>query len=197
MGFRPTHEEGPVGQETRLVGFPPLADPGARILVLGSFPSVASLGKGEYYGNPRNQFWVLVGRATGTKVPDGYESRGAWLSALGIAVWDVIGSCERPGSLDRAIRDARPNDVAAFLRSHPSVIRVVLNGSKAAREYGLLGPLPVPEAIAVPSSSPVPSRRYRTMEDKLPPWMAALSLPDLPATTSVDPGPTPRTRSSP
>lgn len=158
-----------------LHGLPPIVGPGARVLVLGSFPSGESLRKGQYYGHPRNHFWELVARATGWPCPPDYEERKAWLIGLGIALWDTIASCERLGSLDRAIRGAVPNDIAAFLRARPSIAILALNGSRAAAEYHRLTGLPPIGAIVLPSSSPVPSRTYRGLADKVPSWTAALS----------------------
>jgi hypoxanthine-DNA glycosylase len=167
----------------RLAGLGPWAAPDARILVLGSFPSVESLRLQAYYGHPRNHFWELVARSSGSAAPAGAGERRAWLAGLGIAVWDVIAGCERAGSLDQAIRRPEPNDLEGFLSSHPRVVRIVLNGSKAAaefrRNFGALPPgsrLAGLETVVVPSSSPVPSRQWRRLEDKLPTWQAALDL---------------------
>jgi hypoxanthine-DNA glycosylase len=167
----------------RLAGLGPWAAPDARILVLGSFPSVESLRLQAYYGHPRNHFWELVAHSAGSAAPADAAERRAWLAGLGIAVWDVIASCERAGSLDQAIRRPKPNDLEDFLSGHPQLVRIVLNGSMAAaefrRNFGALPPgsrLAGLETVAVPSSSPVPSRQWRRLEDKLPAWRAALDL---------------------
>ena len=121
----------------RLSGFPPIARQSARILILGSMPSVASLAAGEYYAHPRNAFWPIVAELLGFDARAPYAKRCAALRAADIALWDVVGSCFRPGSLDAAIfeRSIRANDFAAFLARHPRITRVCFNGRKAANAW--------------------------------------------------------------
>ncbi|MFA6508160.1 MAG: DNA-deoxyinosine glycosylase [Treponemataceae bacterium] len=184
-------------------GLPPLVGPNPRFLLLGSFPSVASLEKREYYGFGRNHFWFLAASVFGESLPASWPEKAALLSRNAVAVWDVTASCAREGSLDQAIRGARPNPIPAFLVNHPSLERVVLNGSKAAELFvrfflkdgkdGRETTIPLsPEApinweipdsggrlvriVRVPSSSPVPSREYRSAGDKFPAWKAAFTL---------------------
>ena len=179
-------------------GLPPLVGSDARILVLGSFPSVASLADQEYYAYERNHFWFLVSAILDEPLPAIWAQKTALLNKHGVAVWDVIAKCERAGSLDQAIRNAKPNPIPAFLADHPGIVRVVFNGTKAAdtfaRHFGVRGPVPlapvgpmtwdigsckeaVPSRIVslvrVPSSSPVPSRAFRNAGDKLEAWKAA------------------------
>ncbi len=169
----------------RLVGLGPWAGPGTRILVLGSFPSAASLAASMYYGHPRNHFWPLMAAILGGDPGSGADTRRAWLATRGIGLWDVLASCDREGSLDQDIRSARPNNIEGLIGESPLLSRVLLNGSFAARAFRraaaaeggrlerLLHERGI-EAIALPSTSPVPSRNYRRMEDKLPAWRAAL-----------------------
>ena len=84
-------------------GFAPLVAAGARLLVLGSLPGVRSLRDGEYYAQPRNAFWPIMGELTGARPDLPYAERGARLVAAGVALWDVCGSARRAGSLDAAI----------------------------------------------------------------------------------------------
>jgi hypoxanthine-DNA glycosylase len=142
-------------------GFAPIARRGARILVLGSMPGVASLAAGEYYAHPRNQFWRIVGELYGFDPAAPYARRKAALTAAGIALWDVIGSCVRPGSLDAAIDDESVvvNDFAAFLASHARIARVCFNGRKAEAAWrrhvqDRLEPGCKPECLLLPSTSP-------------------------------------------
>jgi hypoxanthine-DNA glycosylase len=144
-----------------ICGFPPIAGQGARILVLGSMPGVASLAAGEYYAHPRNQFWRIAGASCGFDPGASYVHRKAALTAAGIALWDVIGSCRRPGSLDAAIDDDSivANDLAAFLASHTRIARVCFNGrrAEAAWRRHVQGQLPAgrkPEYRLLPSTSP-------------------------------------------
>jgi double-stranded uracil-DNA glycosylase len=114
-------------------GFPPIATRKARILVLGSMPSEASLAASQYYAFRQNQFWRIAGEICGFEPGAPYARRKAALRRCGIALWDVLASCVRPGSLDAAIREdsIRVNDFAAFLATHPRIRRVCFNGRKA------------------------------------------------------------------
>jgi TDG/mug DNA glycosylase family protein len=116
-------------------GFPPIASPQARVLILGTLPGRLSIDLGEYYANPLNAFWRIM--ATG--IPDlraDYASRVAMLSEHGIAVWDVLAAATRSGSLDSAIaNDATPNNFRAFFQIHPGVRLVCFNGVTAADLY--------------------------------------------------------------
>lgn len=117
----------------RIQGFRPIARPSARLLILGSMPSAASLAAGEYYAHPRNQFWRIAGELCGFEPGAPYARRQQGLTGSGIALWDVVGSCVRPGSLDAAIADETivANDFAAFLARHRRIQRVCFNGRKA------------------------------------------------------------------
>jgi hypoxanthine-DNA glycosylase len=116
-------------------GFPPIASPPARVLVLGTLPGRISIDLGEYYANPLNAFWKVV--ATG--IPDlraDYAGRVAMLTDCGIAVWDVLAAATRSGSLDSAIaNDAIPNNFRAFFQIHPNVRLVCFNGATAGDLY--------------------------------------------------------------
>jgi len=97
--------------------FEPIATPNARVLILGSMPGVASLEAGQYYAHPQNAFWRIMGELVGAGLEKPYDERARILKANGVALWDVLQSCIRPGSLDSDIRDEVPNDFAAFFRS--------------------------------------------------------------------------------
>lgn len=119
----------------RLHGLAPIAGKEARVLILGSFPSEASLRAQRYYAHPRNQFWAVVEALFGVARDDSYARRCRQLAARGVAVWDVIGRCRRRGSLDSAIRQPEANDFAAFYRDHPRIAAVFFNGAEAERQY--------------------------------------------------------------
>ena len=113
--------------------FPPIANVGATRLILGSMPGAASLAAGQYYAHPQNAFWRIMGELLGF-VPDApYATRTQALQRAGIAVWDVLQYCQRPGSLDSAIVRASEvaNDFAAFFREHRAVTQVFFNGGAA------------------------------------------------------------------
>jgi hypoxanthine-DNA glycosylase len=120
-----------------LRGFPPIADDDARVLILGSFPSALSLAAHQYYANPRNAFWPITGELFGFEPNAPYEKRLAALRSHGVALWDVLHRCRRPGSADSAIdpKSLAVNDFAEFFANHPAITRVYFNGSKAAELY--------------------------------------------------------------
>jgi hypoxanthine-DNA glycosylase len=117
----------------RLAGFAPIARRDARLLILGSMPGAASLAAGRYYAHPRNAFWSIVGDVSGADAALPYARRAAALRAAHIALWDVVGSCRRRGSLDAHIdrRSLRINDFATFFARHPRVHCVLFNGTTA------------------------------------------------------------------
>jgi len=121
----------------RVRSFPPVETAGARVLILGSMPGAASLRAGQYYAHPQNLFWKIICDLLGAGPDLGYAARVQLLKSSGIALWDVLASCEREGSLDSAIDDASivPNDFAAFYRRHPGVRHVFFNGAKAEAAY--------------------------------------------------------------
>ena len=96
-----------------LTGLAPVIDANIRILVLGSFPGAASLAAGQYYGHPRNLLWPILSQLTGEDLAGlPYDERLPRLLVHGIGLWDVLGACERTGSLDSAIRSPAANDFA-------------------------------------------------------------------------------------
>ncbi len=158
-------------------GLPPVIGAAARILVLGSFPGEESLRRREYYGHPRNQFWPIMGALVGAGPELAYAERLRRLMAAGIALWDVLDSCRREGSLDQRIETQarRPNDLAALAAGHPGLRHVVLNGTMAAALYTRLPPDRHPglPATALPSTSPAHAR-LRPAE-KLERWRVVLA----------------------
>lgn len=119
----------------RSFGFPPVATPAARVLILGSLPGRLSLERGEYYANPQNAFWKIIGARIDGLPPD-YAGRVAALSGQGIGLWDVLAAATRRGSSDAAIaHDAISNNFRAFFHAHPHVRLICFNGATAARLY--------------------------------------------------------------
>ena len=146
--------------------FRPIEGRRAKVLVLGTMPGERSLRAREYYAHPRNCFWTAVG--FGTEVA--YAVRCQRLRAAGIAVWDVLDRCVRNGSLDSAIRAAKPNDFAAFHRRHPELSVILFNGKKARQLFDrLVPPLEGVRLKTLPSTSPA-----NAVAGKVGAWRRAL-----------------------
>ncbi len=120
-------------KQALVCSFPPIAAPDARVLILGSVPSIASLAKQQYYGHPQNAFWPIMGRLFGAGRELPYEERQRILRDRGVAVWDVLRECHREGSLDADIRmeSEAPNDFAVFFRKHPLIATIFFNGQRS------------------------------------------------------------------
>ena len=157
---------------TRLSSLPPVVRADSRLLILGSFPGGASLRAQQYYAHPRNQFWPILGALLGLPLPERpYPERIGSLLDHHIGLWDVYASCRREGSLDTAIRDASPNDLASLLAGTPRLRLVVHNGTESARRMGEIEALGIP-ALRLPSTSPANARLG--LEAKLAVWRDAL-----------------------
>lgn len=155
----------------RLVGLPPVIGPRTRLVVLGSFPSAASLAAGAYYAHPRNQFWPLLSALWGLDmVALAPAQRHAALLDRGLGLWDVYGACRRDGSLDRAIRDAEPNDLAGLRRRAPRLEAVAHNGATSARAARTVAALGL-AVHRLPSTSP--AHAAWSFERKLDVWRTA------------------------
>jgi hypoxanthine-DNA glycosylase len=135
--------------------FPPVVDEHVRVLVLGSLPGEESLARSQYYANPRNQFWRLIGEVVERDLAAlPYDARLDTLLSCRVGLWDVVGSASRSGSLDTAIRGHKANDLAAFVETLPHLRAVAFNGGTSARigAKQLAGALPA--RVPLPSSSP-------------------------------------------
>jgi hypoxanthine-DNA glycosylase len=164
--------------EDRLRCLPPVIRADARLLILGSFPGVASLQARQYYGHPRNHFWPIVGQLLGADLLTmAYEKRLLALQDKGLAVWDVYASCERVGSLDQAIRNASFNDFAGLKELAPEARHVAHNGAESARAVRHLQGLGF-EVMRLPSTSP--ANASWTFERKLAAWRDAFAQAGLP-----------------
>ena len=156
------HRQNKKAEERRLVRhpFPPLYDENSKILILGSFPSVKSREMAFFYGHPQNRFWKLLSRLLEAPFPETVPERRAFLLAHGIALWDVIASCEIHGSSDASIRNAVPNDLRKIL-DHAQIRQVYVNGQTAGKLYRKYQEKPLREAygdcakaVVLPSTSP-------------------------------------------
>lgn len=134
--------------------FPPVADAHSRILILGSFPSVASREEGFFYGHPRNRFWPMLACVFDDEAPATIPDKQALLLHHRLALWDVIASCRIEGSSDSSIRDAVPVDIRRVLDA-ASIERILCNGALSGKLYRQhLQHITGMEAIVLPSTSP-------------------------------------------
>jgi len=150
--------------------FPPVADDRARVLVLGSMPGVLSLAENQYYAHPRNLFWPIMGSLFGAGRDVAYEQRLRLLQDHRIALWDVLHSCQRDGSLDSDIQCEVANNFATFFNTYPQITHVFFNGGKAESSFrkhvrdvgqGLV-------MTRLPSTSP--AHASLSFEEKLAAW---------------------------
>jgi hypoxanthine-DNA glycosylase len=157
----------------RLCGLPPVIGRDARLVVLGSFPGVASLQAAQYYGHPRNHFWSILGAVWGLDLAAmPYPERLAVLRSRRVGVWDVYASCRREGSLDSAIEAAELNDLAGLRRMAPGLVAIVHNGGESARAIAHTRAMGV-TVHRLPSTSP--ANASWSFERKLAAWRAVFA----------------------
>ncbi len=122
---------------THITGFPPVATPAIRLLILGSVPGVRSLALHQYYGHPRNLFWPLMAELVGVPATLPYSERLEQLTAKGIGLWDTLQAAVRPGSLDSNIvrHSEIANDFPGFLAKHQQLRAIAFNGKKAESAF--------------------------------------------------------------
>ena len=159
-------------------GFAPVWAPESQALILGSYPSPQSVANGFYYGHPRNRFWPLLARLGHAPLPADNNEKAALVLQCGLALWDVLASCEINGASDASIRNAQPNDIAALIKKS-SITAVFCNGAAAHRFYGRFcqAQTGLP-AQRLPSTSP--ANAACDYENLYAAWRQAL-LPYLPA----------------
>lgn len=160
-----------------LKSFPPVSRADARVLILGSMPGAASLAAGQYYAHPRNGFWPIMGALVGAGSDLPYDIRLDRLRGAGVALWDVVGSCRRRGSLDSHIEQEIPNDFNVFFQRHPEIEAVFFNGQAAQslfRQHVLrgLGSFTV-TSCALPSTSP--AHAGMSLDAKTARWREAMT----------------------
>jgi len=142
--------------QNRISSFPPIVDHESQVLILGSVPGVKSLEKQEYYGHPQNKFWKIIFELFDENFTENYDEKIEILKKNKIAVWDVIDTCERKGSLDSEIRNEEANDIENLLQKHPNIRAVFCNGGKALKNLNKIlnknSEIPV---YLLPSTSPL------------------------------------------
>jgi hypoxanthine-DNA glycosylase len=151
-----------------LHGLPPVIGPSTRLVVLGSFPGVASLRAGQYYAHPRNHFWPILAALWGVDLPAmPYADRLSHMLSRGLGLWDVYASCQREGSLDSAIVAPVFNDLAGLRLRAPQLQAVAHNGGESARAMRHTQGLGV-AVQRLPSTSP--ANASWSFERKLAAW---------------------------
>ncbi|MGO4373593.1 DNA-deoxyinosine glycosylase [Paenibacillus sp. 2TAB19] len=159
----------------RIHSFPPVIDGRARVLIAGTAPSVKSLEHGQFYGHPQNYFWRIIYGLFDAGAPDSiYENRLHFLQEHKLAVWDVIESCVREGSLDVNIKEEVPNRFPDLIADYPELRCIGFNGTKAydtfRKYYGGHESFRDVALIKLHSSSPIPTKHMRTLEDRIEAW---------------------------
>lgn len=160
---------------TRIMAFPPILPERPHTLILGTMPGGRSLEAGQYYAHPQNQFWRILGEIYGAMPQLDYEERVEILQRNGIAVWDVLDSCERAGSMDADIKNPVVNDFNAFYDAHPTIDLVVFDSATAENFYRR-HVLPVLRHHKSYRRAPSPSPAHARIPfaQKLDLWKAAL-----------------------
>ena len=133
---------------------PPVFDKNSRILILGSFPSVKSRETGFFYGHSQNRFWKVISSLFGEETPRTVEEKKDLLIRNGVALWDVLHSCEIRGSSDASIKNASPNDLSVILGA-ADIKAIFTNGAAAYKYYVRYAqPSTGRPAVLLPSTSP-------------------------------------------
>ena len=139
----------------KISSFPPIIDKESKILILGSIPGVKSLEMQQYYAHPQNKFWKIIFDLFSEDFTTDYSERIKILEKYHVALWDVIDTCERKGSLDSEIRNEEANKIGELLHNYPNIKAIFCNGQKSYKNLLKILPkdfhLPI---IVLPSTSP-------------------------------------------
>lgn len=156
----------------RIASFGPVTAKTCGILILGTAPSVASLAAGFYYAHGRNAFWPILSSVFNAPA-DTIAQRKALIEENHLALWDVVKSCAREGSLDAAIRLPEPNDFAALFSAHPEIRKILFNGAAAEALFCRYAKpfLSGRTHVRMPSTSPAYTISF---EKKLAQWQKEL-----------------------
>ena len=139
--------------------FAPAINENSKILILGSMPGIKSLEESQYYAHPQNRFWkVMSVLCNKDLVSMDYQARIQTLLDNNFALWDVIKSCSRIGSLDSAIENEKPNNIKYLLKKYPNIKTIYLNGNKSYSAFKKYFPELLPLCIKMPSTSPANAR---------------------------------------
>ena len=153
----------------KISSFPPIINENSKILILGSIPGVKSLEMQQYYAHPQNKFWKIICEIFNEEFTTNYQQRIEILEKHHIALWDVIDTCERKGSLDSEIRNEEANKIEELLQNFPNIKAIFCNGQKSYKNLQkILGKKFRMPIIVLPSTSPAyAGLKY---EEKLLSW---------------------------
>ncbi|WP_144281105.1 DNA-deoxyinosine glycosylase [Chryseobacterium echinoideorum] len=160
--------------QNRISSFPPIINADSKILILGSIPGVKSLEKQQYYGHPQNKFWKIIFELFNEEFTEGYTEKINVLKKHHIALWDVIDSCERKGSLDSEIKNEEANQIPELLQEYPNIQAIFCNGGKSYKNLQkMLGKDSIIPFYLLPSTSPLHTISF---EKKLEEWKRILEF---------------------
>lgn len=163
---------------TIIRSFPPIVSGKDRVLILGSMPGVASLEANQYYAHPRNAFWPIMGELFGAGLELPYKQRIRILNEAGVALWETLQACVRPGSLDASITDEVPNDFVKFFKKHPAITHVFFNGAHADQAFRRHVAPTLPDRgqvfVRLPSTSP--AHAGMNFKKKLEVWRCVTNI---------------------
>ena len=151
--------------------FPPVYAPQARVLIVGTMPSVKSLADAQYYAHPRNAFWPILFDVFGEAPTSDYEAKKALICRNRLALWDAAAACEREGSLDSRMRDIAYNDFSSLYAACPDIRTVLCNGAAAHDMFLKSGFAGARRVCRMPSTSPAYTMPY---EKKKELWKEAI-----------------------
>ena len=164
-------------------GLEPIIDKESRVLILGTLPGDVSLQYAQYYADSRNKFWTILSAVYEETIPPDYPNRLRFLRKKRIALWDVLHSANRRGSLDRDIKNAVPNDFSRLLRVHRNIAAIALNGKRAWDLFSLHVQQQLthelerrPRLIRLPSTSGMPGKYISSIDQKIDEWRVIASL---------------------
>ncbi len=156
-------------REYRIASFAPLIDENSTVLILGTMPSVKSLEGQEYYGNRQNAFWPILFGVFEEEATTDYEQKKQLLVRHRIALWDVLQSCEREGSLDSKIKGEVPNDIVGLIKAYPTLKTIVFSSQKAGQYFKkYIGSIEGVTFVTMPSPSGANARM--SLQEKLIHW---------------------------
>lgn len=160
-----------------IYSFAPIASKNSRILILGSMPSVRSLEMGQYYAHQQNAFWPILFELFDLPYSDDYEKKRQLILNHHLALWDVLASCERQGSLDSNITDEKANDFVNFFEEYDQIQYILFNGGKAEASFKKHFPqfYQSKKHYKMPSTSPAHTMKRQTKAEK---WQLLLELLD-------------------